>query len=511
MTQEKNVSIHQDNDYRISPIYFARTTFTPKFLPATYERKFYDCAYQRPNGVIWSRKDVSENSQTDPWLTYRPLDYHEFPTKNGLLIHMKCIESEQILARFEDQVSLHNAIDGIQERTLTQSELGTGGLFASRPIEYNTTDLGYSGSQSTEIVSSEYGHFWVDVKRAQVFMTDPNGRNLKELSVGISHWLKNHLPFKILKYSIINEETGEPMTYQDADNKFISLGLTLGWDNLYKRVFITKKDYIPVKDPSGYLFKEGRFYYGGAEVSLHDDNYFEDVSFTLAYSCKKQEWISYYSFMPDIYIEQQSYFMSGKNFSRDDSEIGLWSHLLTNKSFQKFYGTTYPFILEVPVKETYQGSILASVEYELDARKYTDNVNYTLDRKVGLDSVVIYNDTNNSGELRLVPEVKNDLTQKVMYPRTGDSYSEILDTEVYRRHKINDFFNRIEDDRDGDVHWDKDANDINKELNPAVFTFSSRWLDRMRGSWFLMRLKKVITDRKIIFQWIFGEDKRKNR
>ena len=510
-TQEKNVSIHQDNDYRISPIYFARTTFTPKFLPATYERKFYDCAYQRPNGVIWSRKDVSENSQTDPWLTYRPLDYHEFPTKNGFLIHMKCIESEQILARFEDQVSLHNAIDVIKERTLTQSELGTGGLFASRPLEYNTTDLGYSGSQSTEIVSSEYGHFWVDVKRAQVFMTDPNGRNLKELSVGISHWLKNHLPFKILKYSIINEETGEPMTYQDVDNKFISLGLTLGWDNLYKRVFITKKDYIPVKDSSGYLFKEGRFYYGGAEVSLHDGNYFEDVSFTLAYSCKKQEWISYYSFMPDIYIEKQSYFMSGKNFSKDDSEIGLWSHLLTNKSFQKFYGTTYQFILEVPVKETYQGSILASVEYELDARKYTDNVNYTLDRKVGLDSVVIYNDTNNSGELRLVPEVKNDLTQKVMYPRTGDSYSEILDTEVYRRHKINDFFNRIEDDRDGDVHWDKDANDINKELNPAVFTFSSRWLDRLRGSWFLMRLKKVITDRKIIFQWIFGEDKRKNR
>lgn len=510
-TQEKNVSIRMDNDYRISPIYFSRTTFSPMILPATYERKFYDCAYQRPNGVIWSRSDVSENSQTDPWLTYKPLDYHEFPARNGKLIHMKRIESNQILTRFEDQVSLNNAIDVIKERTVSSAELGTGGLFASRPLEYNTTDLGYSGTQSTEIVSSEYGHFWVDAKRAQVFMTDPNGKNLQELSVGISHWLKNHLPFKILKYGIINTDTGESMTYEDADNKFVSLGLSLGWDNLYKRVFITKKDYIPVKDASMYKFSGGRFYYGDSEISVHDSEYFEDVSFTLAYSCKKKEWVSYYSFCPDLYIEQQQHFISGKNYSSIASEVGLWSHLLTNRSFQTFYGTTYPFMLEVPVKETYNGSILASVEYELDARKYSDNVNYTLDRKVGLDSVVIYNETNNSGELRLVPEEKNNMYQKVSYPRYGDFFTEILDTEVYRRHKINEFFNRVADDRSDVPVWNKDSNDIDKELNPVALEYHPTWLDRLRGSWFLMRLKKTISDTKIIFQWMISEDKRKNR
>ena len=29
-------------------------TLTPNVLPATYERRFYDCAYQRPNGVTVS-------------------------------------------------------------------------------------------------------------------------------------------------------------------------------------------------------------------------------------------------------------------------------------------------------------------------------------------------------------------------------------------------------------------------------------------------------------------------
>ena len=510
-TQEKNVSIREDNDYKISPIYFSRMTLTPNTLPSTYERKFYDCAYQRPNGVIWSIADVSENSQTDPWLSFRPLDYHEFPAKNGKLIHMKAIESEQMLVRFEDQVSLYNAIDVIQERVAGATEMGTGGLFATRPLDYNTTDLGYSGTQSTEIISTEFGHFWVDAKRAQCFMTDPNGRNLEEVSTGIRHWLREHLPFKILRYGIINTETGDEITYSDVDNKFIGLGLSLGWDNRYKRIFITKRDYIPSRDAAGYKFTEGRFYYGGAEVSLQDASYFEDVSFTIAYSCIKGEWISYYSFKPDYYIEQQNHFQTGVNYPLPGQKEGLWSHLLTNKSFQTFYGTEYPFILEVPLKEKFTGSILSSVEYELDARKYVDNVNYTLDRKVGLDSIILYNDTNNSGELVLVPEEKNNLLQKLMYPRVVDGHTEILDTEVYRRHKLNDFFNRVDDDRSDEPVWDKDPNDIGKELRPAALTYSQRWLDRLRGSWMLMRLKKVITDRKILFHWIIGEEKLKNR
>jgi hypothetical protein len=518
-TQEKNVSIHRDNDYKISPIYSSRMTLTPNVLPATYERRFYDCAYQRPNGVIWSRADVSENSQTDPWLTYKPMDYHEFPTSNGKLIHMKRIESNQILVRFEDQVSLHNAIDVIKERTSPgQAEMGTGGLFASRPLEYNTTDLGYSGTQSTEIISSEFGHFWVDTKRAQVFMTDPNGRNLKELSVGIRHWLKRHLPFKILRYGITNILTGTEMTEEDTDNKFIGLGLSLGWDNRYKRVLITKKDYIPVKNPAYYKYDGGRFLYNETEVlsndkeiSLKDEQYFKDVSFTIGYSCLKQEWISYYSFCPDYYIEQQQYFQTGINFPTSDEEGGLWSHLLTNKSFQTFYGATYPFILEVPIKEKYNGSTLASVEYELDARKYVDDVNYTLDRKVGLDTITIYNDTNNSGEIHLVPEEKNNLAQRISYPKIVGDHTEVLDTEVYRRHKLNDFFNRVDDDRSETPIWIKDDNDINKSVNPDSLNFRRSWLDRLRGSWMLMRIKKLISNRKIIFQWLISEDKIKNR
>ena len=56
-------------------------------------------------------------------------------------------------------IAIYNAIDIIKERQESQYELGTGGLFLARPLEYNTTDLGYTGTQSTEIISCEFGHF----------------------------------------------------------------------------------------------------------------------------------------------------------------------------------------------------------------------------------------------------------------------------------------------------------------------------------------------------------------
>src|SRR5690606_37581739 len=36
-------------------------------------------------------------------------------------------------------------------------------------------------------------------------------------------------------------------------------------------------------------------------IDITDDNFFEDCSWTIAYSPKTQSWVSYYSFIPDYY------------------------------------------------------------------------------------------------------------------------------------------------------------------------------------------------------------------
>ena len=77
-------------------------------------------------------------------------------------------------------------------------------------------------------------------------------------------------------------------------------------------------------------------------------------------------------------------FQSGKNYSSESQEIGLWSHGLTNQSYQVFYGKLYPFVIEVPVREQYVNKILTNYQYRMDARRYQDEVNYQILRTTGL-------------------------------------------------------------------------------------------------------------------------------
>lgn len=508
-TQEAFVPISRNEEFKIAPVYRNRTTLGTRKLPATYDSTFWNCAYQRPNGVIWSTADVSENGMTDPWLSYKPMDYHEFKTSFGKLIHMKGIESEQVLARFENQVGLYNAIDVLAERiTPNNAELGTGGLFASRGIEYNTTDLGYSGTQSRDIVSCEFGHFWVDMKRGQVFKVDPNGRNLKEITPGMRNWMKEHLQMKLLRNTIRNEDTGEALMYYDIDNKFSGIGLSLGWDNRFKRFLITKRDYMLVGNEGEYSFREGKFYRGGSEVSLDDPAHFTDVSFTIGYNCLGNEWKSYMSYTPDFYIEHQHYFQSGINKSRNADEEGLWSHCLTNQSYQVFYGKRYPFIVEVPVREQYVNKILTNYQYRMDARRYQDEVNYQVHRMTGFNKAYFYNDTNNSGELDMTMAEKGNMRQQLEYPAIRGDHRDILVTEVDQKININDYFNEVNDDTSNMSAWIKDVNDIDRQIDPRAIDYHRTWRDRLRGDWFLARFVNDAESRfKMIVRWFSNDEK----
>lgn len=99
------------------------------------------------------------------------------------------------------------------------------------------------------MVSCEFGHFWVDLRRGQVFKVDSNGRNLTEVTPGLRNWFKEHLQMKIICSRIYNADTDAELSYYDIDNKFFGIGLSMGWDNRFKRVLITKRDYIPVGNP----------------------------------------------------------------------------------------------------------------------------------------------------------------------------------------------------------------------------------------------------------------------
>ena len=487
-TQEKNVSIREPNTFFYNPTYSkVVSTNIHRTLPYFFSQEEFDCRYDSPNGVMYSQPDYSENDLIDPWLVFKPLDRYEFPTSYGKLIDLVGVQDEQIMARFEDQKALFNAFDTLVDdgQTPQQKNLGSGGIFARRPKTFSKADLGVLGTQHTEYALTSYGLFDVDAKRGKVYHFDGQGMNeissfINGKPSGMRNWFREHLPFKILKTH----------PNADVDNKFKSLGLSLGWDSRFDRVFITKKDYVPVANNTYYEDGEFKKTSDDSVVSLQDPTYFKDVSWTIAYKPIDGQWVSYYSFHPDIYVNHHDYFQTGLNYSATSSEIGLWSHLLTDRSYNVFYGKKYPFILEVPFKNENVNKLFQSAEIYTEAKRFDNSYGFSVNRYITFNKAVIYNNTNNSGLLNLVPQ-KNNLTTNSKYPITNnDNTQDILITSQDEEWNINYFYNRMKDDGNNIPMWIKDANDIDKTINPkAVSFYGKKVLERFRGDWSILRLE----------------------
>lgn len=240
-TQEKNLSIREPNTFFYNSVYSSEKSIYPyRTLPINYNEVVYNRLQDLSNAVIYSLQDGSETSLVDPWLRYRALDFYRFSKKFGDIKSIVGIESLQILVRATNGLTILGSIDPIREKlTADTGNLGAGGIFAARPVDFHTTDLGHAGTQHKTIESTEYGHFSVDAKRGKIFLLGPGGKGLEEISKGkkgtiqMEHFFKNNLPFQILK--------DNPNV--DVDNNYNGIGLATGWDERLKRFFVTKKDY----------------------------------------------------------------------------------------------------------------------------------------------------------------------------------------------------------------------------------------------------------------------------
>ena len=508
-TQEKNVSIKSPEFFAYNDVYSKRSELNGlnRMLSIEYDKNYWDRSYNMDNVVIYSKPDTSEVDRFDPWRVYRANDKHQFPTANGKLVDIRGIESEQILVRFENTYEIHNAINQYKDAMNANTEYtGTGSLFAGRPINFQSSEIGYGGTQHKAMVSTEFGHVWADAMRGEVLMVDSNGRNLQQITTGKRHWFKEHLPFKIIKHV-------KDMTHMDCDNNFIGLGIIFGYDSRFKRIFMTKRDYVPTKlakEKSVRYDKESRSFFvketdnSEIEVSLQDARYFEDASFTMAYSFLTQSWISYYSFTPDYYINHQNYFQTGVNV---DKGFGLWSHLLTNKSYQVFYGEKFPWTVEMPFKNNMMNKTLNAVSYWLDSRRYHNDYDFAEKRNEGFNKAYVYNHSQNSGLLELNVAEKNNFFQQSSYPKMGDDSMQILTTENDKRWSFNYFFNEVRNEFNNNPIWLWDVNSITKKINKSALDYRRPFKERLRGDWFTVMLTQDKDTRfKYILKWVNTQD-----
>jgi hypothetical protein len=218
--------------------------------------------------------------------------------------------------------------------------------------------------------------------------------------------------------------------------------------------------------------------------------HFEDVSWTVAYSPVLGAWVSFYGFKPNYYISHNNYFQTGINSNVAPTEFGLWSHLLTNKSYQVFYGKKQPFTIEYPIKEEFVTKTLNNVQLWTEAKRYHNEYDYVENLGLTFNKSMIYNNIVNSGNLNLIPE-KTKMANSKNYPKTNTNNTQdimITNPDGFKWN-YDYFYNRVKSNTSNIPMLLQDKNQIDKYVNSAAVSFKGKaLLDRMIGDWFLNRL-----------------------
>jgi hypothetical protein len=319
-------NIRKDNSFVANEDYSAKndikliTGISPLYDPNETKDNHYSTR------VIGSLPGAPEDI-LDNWIRFKALDYKDLTKTRGELVDIRYLGNYRTLFRMEQAVLMDTlyAQIGSSEGALS---LGSGKMFEKEPTEMLATDNGYGGTCSQLAFSSTpAGAFFPDADRGKVFtITD----GLKEITKGLSDWFSENLPFKLSQQI--------PGISKDNASNPNGIGLLCEWDEANRRWFLTKKDYSLVDPANAPRMRatEGGFLLDDRLVTLNDTKIFENKSWTLSYSPDNGHWISWHSFLPGFYIQQDLALYSGE-------ESSIWYHRAG--LFHHYYGRPYPFIV----------------------------------------------------------------------------------------------------------------------------------------------------------------------
>jgi len=297
--------------------------------------------------------------------------------------------------------------------------LGTGEVLSIPPIQLKNSNFAFGGQQSfTSRLTTEYGTFYVDGLASIPILL---GTQIEDLSMsGQRHFWQEKGELEFLKQ--FEQITGEKFPYISHTSPE-GVGYKSTYDPRFKRLLIHKRDfnilptwaerfeYLPNETdnpleyttPNKLWFNGHSFYHNDksgnqTKVTFEDIQFFENKSFTLSYSFITRNWVSFHSYLPSFMFNNSDVFLSQNQYS------DIFKHVYNNK--QVFYDTKFPYIIDVilsnsPMNAKTTTSITFTAQtYEFDNNTYsTKPVNKTF------DSVIIYNTTQSSGELKLtIPE-----------------------------------------------------------------------------------------------------------
>jgi hypothetical protein len=201
-------------------------------LQVTIYSPYSEFIYDFPHRIQRGGK-MSKQSKTRSWRTFLPLDYYDMQKNMGFIVNMEgmddklLIHTENALFLTQDKAKLDSGLLGVT--------LGSGDIFQFEPQEASSSKLGYAGTQhEIACVRTPMGYIFVDSKMGEIYLFKGELQNISE---GISRFLRDYL-----------KVTGR--------NPLMGNGITVGWDQKYKRILLSVKSKTPAPGVKVKEFKD---------------------------------------------------------------------------------------------------------------------------------------------------------------------------------------------------------------------------------------------------------------
>lgn len=424
-------------DYSLSA---ARFLFSQYYNNGALQGRNYDptiaelCYTSFPNRIQYSNV-LTEHAAYDAWLMFLALNKVDFKSE---LNSVKTFAKTGLLVTFNNSSPL--VFQGVDQRETyigVKATVGDGGLFATTPQNIVVADQPYqygSCQSKYSVISTPAGIYFISQQQGKIFAYTSDG--LQEISQNnMKWWFDKFLPFKILE---------EFPDYPHTDNPVAGVGCTASYDNSNSIIYFSKRDFQVKEEYKGRLLlnaDNNTFTLtdnnSRSVILLGDRRYFHDASWTISYDPKNQYWVSFHDWVPGFYLPGKGHFLT----TRKD---GIWQHNEACNDYCNFYGTQYPFEVELPVSTGQTVTTIRSIEYYLECYR-KDSVLCTDQFHIldyNFSQAIISNSEQTSGILNLNLYPKNNVTLAQTYPKLNNNLAsyDILFSKEENKYRFNQFW-----------------------------------------------------------------------
>ena len=434
-----------------------------------------DCQNSYPHRIHWSLTDNLESDRDN----YRVFLANNYRNLDGL-----GDDIQELLVTGDDLfVVTKNYIYSVPVRPSeikvqnSIAYLGTGEKLSGPVRKLSSPMYAYGGTdQRVAILSTEFGIIYPDVKTKKIYSLSQQG--LQEMSTkNMSTFFENNLDLKLNTAFLEDLMIEYPLL--NAPYHSMGVGFQAAYDPRFKRVIINKKDYLPLLplreiDSTNFninTLTTSVIYYDKnvkkffvphaftlVEIPLTNAAYFKDMSWTVSYNFKVNNWVSFHSYMP------KGFFNNHKDlFSVNDSKI--WTHNRGN--YTTYYKTKYPHYIEF-LLNTNPGMYKMLESLILD-HKVLENQVFV---PKTFDKINVYNKEHNTGTLTVLPFT--DFIRPQPGQCVSRHISDKFNINLFRNYSTTSPTYRLEN--------------TSNTINPVDFTKSQFILDRPTGQWMFVRL-----------------------